>query len=247
MYDLVRTLIMPPALPMLVIVAGLLWSIRRPGAGRKLSWAGVCLMYLLSTGLVSSLLMRLVEVPLLDGPIDPAGSGAIVVLSAGAEPGAVEYGGESVDAASLVRVRYAAKLHRDTGLPLLVTGGRTPWTIGAIATAMKKTLEADFAVPVRWIEDRSETTAENASFSVSMLKAEGISKIILVTEAYHMARSVGVFEAQGLAVVPAPTMSRAAILWRPSIIYPNAAALRDSYVALHEMVGAVWYWLRGYS
>lgn len=247
MYELISTLVVPPALPLLLIVAGLVIARRRPPWGIRTAWAGVALMYVLSTGLFSSWLIGVVEVAPQAGRFDLAGAGAIVVLSAGTEPGAIEYGGETVDSASLVRIRYAAKLHRETGLPILVTGGQTPWAAGPIAKAMKTALESDFAVPVRWIEDRSKTTAENAAFSATMLKADGVSKVVLVTEAYHMARSVAVFEAQGLAVVPAPTATRSDIMWHLGIIYPNAAALRDSYAALHEIIGAAWYWLRGFS
>ena len=51
-------------------------------------------------------------------------------------------------AESLERVRYAARLHRDTGLPLLVTGGRLFGETGDEATLMKQALTEDFTVPV---------------------------------------------------------------------------------------------------
>lgn len=247
MYELIRTLIVPPALPLLIVLGGLLLLTRRPRLGRRMVMGGLGLLYLLSTGLVSATLIDFVEVaPTIRGP-DWQGAGAIVVLSAGVERNAFEYGGETVDAASLVRLRYAAKLHRETGLPLLVTGGRTPWTTGAIATAMKKTLESDFGVPVKWVEDRAETTAGNASLSAAILAPAGISKILLVTEAYHMRRSVSAFEAVAMTVVPAPTISHAVIPWQLEIIYPSTAALLDSTLAIHEMIGIVWYKLRGFA
>jgi uncharacterized SAM-binding protein YcdF (DUF218 family) len=244
MYELASNLIVPPALPMLVLVVGLALARWRPVAGRRLAWAGFMALYAFATPLVSTTLIRAVE-PLVT-IVDPEGAGAIVVLSAGTERDAIEYVGETVDEASLVRIRYAAKLHRDFGLPILVTGGRMTWSLDSIAVAMKSALESDFRVPVRWIEDRSTSTAENAAFTAALLRHDGISKVLLVTEAYHMPRSADVFRAQGLEVVPAPTSSRADLVLRWTMILPRASALQDSSLAMHELVGAVWYRLSGF-
>lgn len=247
MYEIIRTLVVPPALPILILFFGLLAMKKRPRAGVRAAWAGLALLYLCSISPVSSRLIGAVEMaPAPGGPVW-TGAGAIVVLSAGVDRDAVEYGGETVDAASLVRVRYAAKLHRETGLPLLVTGGRMPLTDGSIAAAMKTTLERDFAVPVTWVEDRAQTTAENAAYSAELLKPAGITKIVLISEAYHLARSIPVFVAAGLEVIPAPTAVRSDFRWHSAVLIPNAAALRDSYFALHEMIGRIWYRLRGFA
>jgi len=56
-----------------------------------------------------------------------------------------------------------------------------------------------------WKESDSRNTFEDALYSAKILKEKGISRIILVTSALHMPRSVGLFEKQGLEVVPAPT------------------------------------------
>ncbi len=47
-----------------------------------------------------------------------------MVLGGGRYRDAPEYGNDTVGEYTLVRLRYAAKLHRETGFPLLVTGGR---------------------------------------------------------------------------------------------------------------------------
>ncbi len=55
------------------------------------------------------------------------------------------------------------------------------------------------------LENESRDTHDNAVNSAQLLKARGMHRILLVTSAYHMRRSVALFEAQGLEVVPAPT------------------------------------------
>ena len=48
---------------------------------------------------------------------------AIVILSAGRRTYAPEFGGETVDALALERLRYGADVARQTQLPVLVSGG----------------------------------------------------------------------------------------------------------------------------
>ena len=69
---------------------------------------------------------------------------------------------------------------------------------------MSASLARDFHIEPRWVEDRSRDTFQNAQFSARMLKAAGVSRIILVTDAAHEWRAVHEFTSAGLAVVPAP-------------------------------------------
>jgi uncharacterized SAM-binding protein YcdF (DUF218 family) len=71
----------------------------------------------------------------------------------------------------------AVRLQRVTGLPVLASGGNGE------AAAIKRQLERDFGVPVRWTEGESLTTEENALLSVKILAGTGIQKILLVTHA----------------------------------------------------------------
>ena len=244
-YAFTKAAVLPPLLPMLILLAGLIVARHRVRPGLAVAALGLGLLYLLASPAVSTFLNRVVELPPVTNNPDWATADAIVVLSAGSESDSAEYGGETVDAASLVRLRYAAALHRRTGLPIMVSGGVMPARRMSLAALMKASLETDFMVPVRWAETRSTTTAENAAFSAEMLKADGMRKIVLVTEAYHMRRSVATFAAQGLDVIAAPTVTRAGLTWRPTTVLPESGALVDSYVAIHEMIGLVWYWIKG--
>ena len=55
-----------------------------------------------------------------------------------------------------------------------------------------------------WLEDQSQNTYENALYCAQLLKAKNIDRVILVTSAIHMPRSVALFEKQGIQVIPAP-------------------------------------------
>lgn len=164
----------------------------------------------------------------------------------GGRNGGREYAAPTSGRWTLARLRHGARLYRATGLPILVTAG-DPGAIGVSgAQLMRQTLERDFRVPVRWVEADSRTTLENARFSARLLHQAGIRRVLLVTQAWHMPRSVRVFERAGLEVIAAPTdYSEAGPLERGLYaLLPAAGALEDTRRALHEWVGMLWYRLR---
>jgi len=246
MLDVVtRIFLMPPTSMVILIFAGLIMRRRWPRAGRALSTGAALLLLLLSTTAGALLLVRPLEAY---NPPLPAGhtgqAQAIVVLAAGSIEHAPEYGGADMpDQVALTRITYAAHLQRRTGLPLLVSGGQGDSTrnVAPKATVMARVLREEFGVPVQWIEDRSETTASNASLSAPILKAAGIKRVLLVTHAMHMERARRSFESHGIAVVPAPTMFHSGKGWSPWLLLPTASGLYRSYYATHEWVGLLWY------
>jgi uncharacterized SAM-binding protein YcdF (DUF218 family) len=236
--------VLPPANLLLLFLVGLLVARRRPRLGLALQCGAVFLLYALSIPIVARSLLRTVEsIPLLDiAAIPVSGAGAIVVLSGEAER-TPEYGGATVGPFTLERVRYAARLARATSLPLLVTGGVLKSGEPPIAELMRDVLSEDFGVPTRWIENRSQTTDENARFSAALLRRDGIDTIVLVTHGFHMQRASLAFAQAGLTVIPAPTMLTALETDADALI-PTGKALQQSFLAAHEWVGLAWYRLR---
>jgi len=259
-----RDLILPPTSLFLVIAVGLaLWR-RWPRAGRIVAGVGLAaLTFLSSTAGAQFFVMPLERLTApLQAP-ERAGAQAIVVLAAGRVRRAPEYGHRDIpDYIALARLRYAAHLQRRTGLPVLVSGGNGASGVDprpedraySKADAMATALREDFGVPVRWIEPRSRDTAENAAYSAAMLRADGVKRILLVTDAMHMARARTVFERAGLEVVSAPTMflgngpelsgpepdvSELLGAWLPS-----AEGMRRSWYAVYELLGNAWYRVR---
>ena len=170
---------------------------------------------------------------------------AIVILAAGRRSYAPEFGSQTVDALSLERLRYGALLARSTRLPILVSGGFAKANQPSLADLLADVLINEYGLMPRWREARSTNTAENAIDSAAILKREGITRIVLVTHAWHMKRARAAFVANGLTVIPAPTA-----FYRPDFsdlweaLVPSFAALRMSGYALHEIVGGWWYAVR---
>ena len=238
--------LLPPMSLVLLALFGYLLQRRH----RKTGITFVALSVLLLMGLSTSAGSRLLVKPLEDAYVpvtDPRGSGAqaIVVLGGGRDILSPEDANrDRPSTETLMRLRHGARLHRQTGLPLLVSGGNPDGQGESEAIVMARSLEEDFRVKTRWIEDSSDNTAQNARHSAVMLKEAGIYRILLVTDAIHMRRAEQIFLRAGLEVVPAPTAFRKRGPVTAASYIPNAGALRDSHYALHEWIGIVWYRIR---
>lgn len=245
--SILKALVLPPASPLLLCLLGaLLWR-ARPRLGKGLVTLGIVLLAGLSMPVVGTALLASVEAqpPLTEERMD-ATVGAIVILGSGLRLGTPDFGGDAIGGATLERVRYGAWLRRKTGLPILVSGGKPQRTEQSEAWHMKRALEGEFGVPVRWAEEASLNTWENALMSARILQPAGIDRVYLVTNAAHMARARQVFEAAGLAVVPAPTGYRAttSAALQVTDFLPRAGGLSRSRDALHEILGRQWYRVR---
>ena len=232
----VKALVLPPTGPLLVAFVGLAlvgWR-RRLGVG--LAVAGVVVLALLSTPIVSAALVRVLD---RSSPLDPAKAataGAIVVLAGGMRPDAREYGGPTIGSITLQRVRYAAWLARRTSLPILVSGGSVRGTRPE-ALLMRDVLVHEFGVPVRFVEQRSHNTHENALYSSAILRANGITRIVLVGHSFDFPRSRKEFEAAGIAVVAAPIRIPPAVPRAFGDFVPGVQGLVMSYYACYELLG----------
>ena len=244
---LIETLILPPGSLLLLGLLGLL--LVRHALGRRLLAFSLVTLLLLSLPVTSDLLYRTLETEPVITPerLTAAQPQAIVVLGGGRDLGAPEYGGDSISPRTLGRLRYAAKLARETGLPVIPSGGN-PGSIGvAEAVLARDLLIRELGVQVMAIERRSNTTWENARYTAQLMKQLGIEDIILVTDAWHMKRSLYAFERNGLHPLPAPTnfLSVTSGLVSPAERYlPSANALKESRDALHELLGMLWYRLK---
>jgi uncharacterized SAM-binding protein YcdF (DUF218 family) len=228
-------LVLPPIGPLLLAIVGAAILRRRPRLGRALLWSGLGLLVALSTSVVADGLLRLVN----DSPpvtLQQAQSAqAIVILGGGVRRNAPEFGGETVGRLTLDRVRYGALVARATGLPVLVTGGALR-SSRTEADVMRETLEREFGVPVRWTEDRSRNTHENAQFTAARLEREGVRRIVLVAHGFDMRRARAEFTAAGLEVVPAPTFVPGEGSFELTDLVPSVSAMQASYYALYELL-----------
>lgn len=241
---LLECLFLPPLGPLLLIALGLLLLGRRPRLGRGLAWSGVLLSFVLMLPIAVDGLLAPLEsgvAPLDAQQIAQAqaqGIGAVVILGGGLRTVAPEYGRPTLNRITLERVRYGAHVARLSGLPILVSGGVAGGAYPE-ALAMAESLSEDFGMPPRWVEDASENTELNATYSSALLKKAGIDRIVLVTHAAHMRRARAYFEAQGMHVLPAPTAFFSPLSTSEHVTswLPSANTAYTSWYALHESAG----------
>lgn len=234
---LLAALALPPPGLILLALLGLVLLRRRPRLGGGL--AGLALLGLLALSLppVAVALMAGLEPRAAVSAEELGRAQAIVVLGGGNYYAAPEYdGADTVGRYTLERIRYGARLQRQTALPLLVTGG-APMGGRPEGEAMKEVLERDFGVPVTWVEATSRDTGENAAHSAAVLRQAGIVRIALVSHAWHLRRARELFERQGFEVIAAPTAFTTPAP-RPALApLPSLRALERSSIALHEWLG----------
>ena len=105
---------------------------------------------------------------------------------------APEFGGETLGRLTLERVRYGARVARQTTLPVLVSGG-VVYGGTAEAVLMKRALEEELNVAVRWTEERSRDTRSNAAESAAILRPAGVQRVLLVAHGFDMPRATAEF------------------------------------------------------
>ncbi len=244
--DLSALLVLPPAGPLLLLlIAGV---IVQRGKRTRLGWTigllGFAALWLSSLEIVGISMLRALEAPPA-AKKELAGAGAIVVLGGGLVNDSPEYGEDVVGAETVARLRYAARLARTSGIPILVAGGNPRGGKLSEGEAMARILQQDLNVPARWMEGRSATTAENASRSFEILRPEGRSRIVLVTTASHMPRARQAFSRAGFEVVAAPTSYLPRRQWVAADWLPTAEGLYATRTALRELLGIAWYRFKG--
>jgi uncharacterized SAM-binding protein YcdF (DUF218 family) len=244
---LLKALFLPPGIFLLVLAFALGWGKRRPRLG--LAWVALLVLAVSSTPVVSNWAVRSLEQihPVLDAKrfaaeIEYAKPQAIVILGGGLRLGALEEADlAALNRHSLERTNHGARLHRLTSLPILVSGGIIAPAPASEAQVMERVLQDNYGIRAQWIERNSINTRENAQFSAVKLKRDGVTRILLVTSALHMARSVVEFEREGITVVPAASGYYASgpQNWRSFL--PGLSAAQGLAYSAHEWVGLLWY------
>ena len=248
--SLLVNLVLPPAGLLLVGLIGMALARRRPVTGWLLIVLALGGTWMLSTPYIGRLLLSATgEFKPFDGSTVKFFKAEdrpqiIVVLGGGRVRGALEYDGDGLRDRTLARIRYAARLHRETGLPLMTVGGKPDGTGVSEATLMKSALEYEFGVPVRLVENESADTLDGAMTSAALLRQAGYTRILLVTDHGHMRRARAAFKHAGIDAIPAPMGFRGADPRLPSDWLPTAEGLAMSRFALHELAGSVVYQLR---
>ena len=242
---LATAVVVPPLNLLPLGFAGLALSWRWPRFGRLLIAVSLFGLLVFSLPVTSRSLIASLEWSLPRAPPEQPPA-AIVILSGDADYG-TDAGletGVGIGVFTLERMRAGALMAHRTGLPVLVTGGVLEPGSAPIATLMARSLRDEFGVPVRWIEPASEDTWQNAEFSAALLHAAGINSVYLVSHAWHLRRGAMAFAHFGIATTPAPLRYDRAARFNFDEFMPHASAVLNSYFALHEWIGILYYALR---
>jgi uncharacterized SAM-binding protein YcdF (DUF218 family) len=251
------SLLLPPLPLLLLMLLGAALARRRPVWGWLLLLAGAAGIWLGSTTAVGQWLQRqllypsraltLQDLQQLQAPRRGGApqTSAIVVLGAGREGDAPEYGAPNLSPQAVERLRYGLWLSRETGLPVAFSGGTGHAQVDGVAEAEVAAGIAaqQFVRPLKWTESASRDTRENAERSVTMLRAAGVTRIVLVTHGWHMRRSLRAFEQAitrsggGIALVAAPMGLARDESAGPLPWLPSQAGFTDTRNALREILG----------
>ena len=241
---------------LLIVALGLLWkkSKRTPAV------ISTALLILLLSGnsWTSNSLVRSLEwqnIP--QGELPTAD--AIVVLGGGIRSQA--YPRPDVDFSDAGdRVWYGAELYRAGKAPkIIVSGGRIDWQGNSTPEAddLSKLL-IKMGVPKTDIisERKSLNTRDNAVYTKEILQQYNFQKILLVTSAMHMPRSLAIFKKLDINAIAAPTDYRISQLEidQPNTqiesailaLLPNEESLSLTTGALREYLGILVYKLKGW-
>jgi uncharacterized SAM-binding protein YcdF (DUF218 family) len=243
---LMQRLVLPPASILLLLLFGFLLVRSRRNLGRLFIATGFLLLYGLSISPVSSALIAPLERDFRPVNVKRVKADVIVVLGGGTRDRS--WLGLKPEPAeeSLMRVVAAVTLYEALHIPVLLTGGTGDLAQSQMSDADAMARAAmDLGVPEKdiRIENMSRNTLESSRAVKDMIKG---NRIVLVTSAFHMKRSVALFKKRGFEVVPAPAGFRSG--QRPftvSSIIPSADSLSSSSLALAEHLSLGWYSMTG--
>ena len=246
---ILKLALLPPGALLLLLLIG--WLFARRFMGRLLILLGIVALYALSTPVGLNLLAsRLETIPALTAAqLRQTQADAILVFLAGVRRHNPELdGADAMGPSSLERIDYGLSLHRITGLPIILSGGSVKGDTTPLAQLGREWLQQRAGITSLAVDDQSRDTRENARESAKLLQAQGIRRVLLVTHAYHMPRSLLSARAAGIDAIPAPFAFEHVVpeLQGPSEItdwLPQPGYLGRSYRILHEMAGLVWYGL----
>jgi uncharacterized SAM-binding protein YcdF (DUF218 family) len=158
------------------------------------------------------------------------------------------------------RLFYAAKLYQDGKAPLIIAaGGRIEWYGGEApeATDMAAILQTMGVPPEAIIEEpNSLNTYQNAVNVKEILLSKGLNRVLLVTSAMHMPRSLLIFQRQGIEAIAAPTdflVSQQELQQQDNSLeskilsfFPETNSLDNTTKAIKEYIGTFVYRFRGW-
>jgi len=235
----------------LAIMAGLLLFLGRRRLGGGLLAVALGWLWLWSTPVFTDAVQASLENRFPPVRVEALESADAIVVLGGAMEGAAPPRLYPDLSAAADRVWHAARIYHAGKAPLLVLSGgeffRADLDMDAESVVMGEFLE-DLGVPREAMlhEAESRNTYENAVHTRAILEEHGIERVLLVTSALHMPRAKRIFEAQGIALIPAATDYEVVEeSWNLLNWLPSSRALEGGTRAFKEYLGMIGFALRG--
>ena len=241
MNELSFSALMPPMCFLIAVPIGAFIAFRWRRLGLAIVLISSLLLYALCTSFISTRLLIAAESHAPANVTTAADAQAIVVLAGDASHGRNGVA-DGVGPLTLDRLHLAASVYRAHHLPILLTGGSETDTEESLAHFMAEVLESDYGIKPTWIEDKSKNTFQNASYSAAILRTNNISRVIIVSQAWHLPRALWAFSQAGITAIPAPAHQTYIGQQNDvSDFLPNYRSFAKSFYALHELLGLAYY------
>jgi len=240
---IVSRLLFPLSLILELMVMGLLW----PKKGKRFVLIGIALLYLFSFDPFAYLLLWPLErqYPSIAETAIRKDIKWVVVLGGGTKENPSLTPEDRLGDSSLKRLLEGIRLCRHLPEARLILSGGDYRGETPVARVMREAAIPFGIPPSRMIlEESSWDTHDEARLLKNQLGSE---PFYLVTSAGHMPRSMALFKKIGTHPIAAPTDFQAIReTFKPTFLFPQAAALVKTEQAFYEYLGLFWGWTRGY-
>lgn len=202
---IVKPFLWPPGFFVFLLLVASLWLLAHRRTGPALaSFLLASVMWLAAAAPVADYLLRSLETrhPLsarIDGDV-------IILLGSAVYAGAPDMDGTGApNAEACERLLTAARLHRRTGLPVILSGGRVYADQDLMGPVYRRFLVA-LGIPHDriFLENKSRNTYENARYSWDLCRQNGYRHPLVVTHAVHMPRAMFCFRQLNVPAIPVP-------------------------------------------
>ena len=233
--------ILPPGIFILLLLIGAIILRKRL---RVFLFSMAALLYIFSIGPTKNLFLRPLEnvykIPSVNSVIN---YDAYVVLGGGVYDNVPDIDGKGFPSEDgLPRIICAFRLFQLHKKPIIYSGGnvgdRQPESEVAQRLLLSLGVDARYIIP----EGKSKDTFENARYIKELAEKHKISKIVLITNAYHMKRSKMLFDKHFKEILPFPAGYKTSDIKYDIYSYmPSAKNILDISTALKEYLGILFY------
>ncbi|MCJ7579119.1 MAG: YdcF family protein [Candidatus Aminicenantes bacterium] len=243
--NLVLALILPPRLILLLLIASFVLIYLKKKWGKRLLIAALMLYYCFSISPVSKLLLKGLENKYPVVTTTPQNIKYVAVLGGGAINQFSNLPPTSrLKPSSTTRILEGIRLFNQLEDAYLITSGGGP---------DKESLEQESCFQMRSLaimlgvsEERIITTCNSRDTDEEAKDIQGIvgdRPVLLVTSAFHMARSLFLFEKQGINATPAPSdfLAQGKKKYTIHDFLPHPMRLWNSTLAIKEYIGLLYY------